>query len=278
MRATHELDSLQPDADDRLLRQVRRYGSIVLFVLLIAATLASGYLALQLLNSSRSSLNGPRSPVPAALEAVDESLRQLVSEEHSVPLGQEVLPRPRLRALYEGFHRARVAWLEVERQALAVDLLLSRRLDRQLESFDAQFAAMVAEGAPQRPAKESYDQLLVAAVELQRTLGVTQREQLKSTEELHAAVMQQIASATQRFVALATLALVAFLVLAAFYLRQVRNYDRNIDTLHDLAGLFSGTGGVPLFEGMVRFLGRALGTDYVFIGKLNPNDRGLIDT
>ena len=261
---------------------IRRVLLIGSFVLLIVVTLLYGVAALNLLSARSVQMTGPDSPVLDVLDRLDASLDVLTLDDHP-ERSQVIAPMrsttERLEPALAEFHAARVNWLRFSEADLAIDVLLTRQLNRQLDDLDQQFrqvAGPLARYPDPRP--EAYDLLQRMALITETLVDRARSAYLDASRFQHVRDMHEIHAATRNFVYLGTLALVGFIGLSALYLWQMRRYDRHIKALSELSSLLSKNSGIPLFEGMVNFLGRELGHAYVFIGQLNPSDPQQVDT
>jgi signal transduction histidine kinase/DNA-binding response OmpR family regulator/HPt (histidine-containing phosphotransfer) domain-containing protein len=282
MNTSSDIDALPEGRDSTVPPGAGRLVLIGLFMLVIALTVGFGFSALQVLSARTTQVNGPASPVPGILDSLHRTLDRLAVDDHGQPGrfgGADVPTAERLAPLLEEFSEFHRRWQEFSESELAVDVLLSRRLSRQLEGFEIRFASIagpLATAVEPRPAE--YDELLREAHVLGTLIDETRRAQLEAARATHAADMQEIFRSTQVFVYLGVLALIGFVALSGLYLWQMRRYDRSIASLNRLSQLLSSASGVPLFEGLVGFLGEELGHAYVFIGKINPGDPQQVDT
>ena len=263
-------------------RGIQRLMLIGLFVVAIATTLAFGIAALNILSARATQVNGPASPVPEILDRIAHLLDELAVDDHAVsggPEASQVSTAERLAPLLERFQEQRQRWLRFSESELAVDVLLSRRLTRQLEVFEGRLAAVAGPlaTAPE-PSVEAYNRLQRQAYDLGALLDETRRAQLEAARLHHAGDMREVHRATRNFVYLGGLTLIGFVVLSVVYLAQMRRHDRNLDALNRLSALLSTHTGIPLFEAMVTFLGEELGHAYVFIGKLAQASPPQVDT
>jgi len=261
---------------------IRRLLLIGSFVLLIVITLLYGLAALKLLSARSTQMAGPQSPVTDILDRLEAALVVLTLDSHP-ELDLVVTPVvpmiERLQPVLTDFRAAHIAWLRFSETDLAIDVLLARQLKRQLGELDQQFRKVAGPfaGSPD-PSPRAYDRLQRMALITGDLIDQTRSAHLATSRVQHGRDMQEIRDTTRNFVYLGALALVGFIVLSVLYLWQMRRYDRHIHALSELSSLLSSTSGIPLFEGMVSFLGRELGHAYVFIGQLNPGDPQQIDT
>jgi len=261
---------------------IRRVLLIGSFVLLIAVTLLYGLAALKLLSARSTQMAGPQSPITDTLDRLEATLVVLTLDghpEHGLVVTPIVPMIERLQPVLTDFRAAHIAWLRFSETDLAIDVLLARQLNRQLDELDQQFRSIAGPlaGSPD-PRPEAYDRLQRMALITGNLIDQTRSAHLATSRVQHGRDMQEIRDATRNFVYLGALALVGFIGLSVLYLWQMRRYDRHIHALSELSSLLSSTSGILLFEGMVSFLGRELGHAYVFIGQLNPSDPLQVDT
>ena len=279
----HTESSVTPNrGDSGIPTGVRRAVLLGAFAVLIVTTLAYGLRALDLLSSRDTRMSGPTSPVTAALDQLSSSLRALTlddhPERHADPVSRGFEPE-RLKPLQEAFDDARSEWLRYSESDLAVDVLLSRHLNRKLAEVARWLERTVTPlQSDDGDRSQNYNAMQRAALEADGLVDRVLGAQLDAARVMHARDMREIRDATRIFVYLAGFALLGFAVLVVAYLRQVRRYDGHIGALDELARLLSTKSGVPLFEGMVDFLGRRLGYAYVFIAQVDPEDPRQVST
>jgi signal transduction histidine kinase/DNA-binding response OmpR family regulator/HPt (histidine-containing phosphotransfer) domain-containing protein len=277
-----QIDSELTRGDPRLPSALRRSLLIGAFAVLIVVTLVYGVQALKLLSARTTYLSGPLSPVPETLNRLSENLAALSLDDH--PETQpEKSTRPstakRLQPLLEQFRSARADWLRLGESGFAIDVLLSRQFNRKLAELDEQLARIAGPLANSpEPRSSDYESMQRSALEVGELADEMHRRHHDTANALHTATMREIHDATLLFVILAAVALFGFTALAAAYLWQMRSYDRYLQAMNELAALLSTKSGVPLFEGLVDFLGNKLGYSYVFIAQLNTNDPQQVDT
>ncbi len=276
------IETAPPGGDHGMPPGLRRSLLLGAFTILIVITLTYGLAALELLTARTTRLTGPASPVTATLDRLADSLVALNLDDHpEAPLeGAPVSPTAeRLLPLLEAFRGARTAWLRYSETDLAVDVLLTRQLNRKLAEVDELFARVAGPLARSpEPRLADYEALQRSALQASELVDEVRRVHLDAARAQHAVDMREIHDATLVFVYLAAVVLLGFAGLALAYLWQMRRYDRHIESLNELAALLSSSSGVPLFEGLVDFLGRRLGYAYVFVGQLNPDDPLQVDT
>jgi signal transduction histidine kinase len=266
--------------DPVIMPGLRRLLLVGVFALLIVATLYYGISAERLLAARSTRMAGPGSPVTGVLDQLDASLTALVKDDHRVA-GRTTgtATAERLQPILDGFRAARVSWLRFSDADLGIDVLLSHQLERRLEEFEQLFGRVAGPLASSpEPLPETYARLQRMAAALSDLIDQTRRAYLTVSRAEHARDMREIHHATRIFVYLGALALAGFLAIGGLYLWQTRRYDRHIQALSELSALLSSKAGIPLFEGLVSFLGRELGHAYVFIGQLNPADPEQVDT
>ncbi len=275
-------DTASPRGDHGMPPGLRRGLLLAAFAILIVVTLVYGLTALELLSARSTRMAGPASPVTGALDRLADSLVGLSLDDHpEVPHegARASSTAERLRPLLESFRNARGAWLRFAETDLAVDVLLTRQLNGSLAELDEQLER-VAGPLARSPETQSidYEVMQRSALVASELVAEVRRAQLDAARAQHAVDMREIHEATLVFVYLAAAALVGFAGLALAYFWQMHRYDRHILALNELAALLSSKSGVPLFEGLVDFLGQRLGYAYVFIGQLSPNDPAQVDT
>ena len=276
------IDTATPRGDLGMPPGLRRSMLLAAFAILIVVTLIYGLSALELLSARSTRMAGPASPVTATLDRLADSLVALNLDDHpEAPLEglRTASTAERLLPLLEAFRSARASWLRFGESDLAMDVLLTGQLNRMLAEIDEQLSRVAGPLARSpEPWPEDYEAMQRSALVASELVDEVRRAQLDAARAQHAVDMREIHDATLIFVYLAATALIGFAGLAMAYLWQMRSYDRHIASLNELAALLSSKSGVPLFEGLVDFLGHRLGYAYVFIGQLNPSDPAQVDT
>lgn len=277
-----DITSAAEQGDMGVLAGLRRGLLIGGLVLLVVATLFYGITAERRLSARSTQMAGPESPVTDILDRLDESVGAVLRDAHRESARGDRAEQPtalRLRPALDAFAAARDSWLRFSAADLGIDLLLSRQLERRIEEFEQLFARIAGPLAGSlEPQPEAYARLLAMAVTLDDLLDQARKAYLTGSRAAHARDMREIHNATRIFVYLGALALAGFLALGALFLWQTRRYDQHIRALNELSSLLSSNAGIPLFEGLVGFLGRELGHAYVFIAQLNPADPQQVDT
>lgn len=177
--------------------------------------------------------------------------------------------------LLERFLRTRGLWESLPEAALPPDQLLDHQVDVQLERFERMIRTWAGDSSTRSVPNRT---LVAQTMQLHTTLHdlseVLHRENVTAHNTFVAAQQRAIQHAVASTVGIGML----FLLIGVLYRRQWGKQNRVISTLDRFAHLSSNASGQELFEALVRYLGDALGVDYVFIGLLDRNHGSQIET